>query len=127
MSWFNKKPKILIVEDEADIAEGLKARLLLENFDIILSADGKEGVEKARAERPDLILLDIMIPIIDGFEVCRILKKDEKTKAIPIIVLTALPHMDDAEKAFSSGANDFLNKPYTNERLLQKVYKLLPK
>lgn len=127
MSLFQKKKKVLIVEDEPDIAENLKARLALEGYRIVVASDGKTGVEKARKEKPDLILLDVMMPLLNGFEACKILKGDERTRAIPILVLTALPHVDDAEKAFDAGANDFLNKPYTNERLMQKVHKYLPK
>jgi DNA-binding response OmpR family regulator len=125
MGLFNSKKKILVIEDEPDIADGLKARLELEGYATAIGCNGKEGVEKARSEKPDLIILDVMMPIVDGFEACKILKKDEKTKTIPILMLTALPHINDVENAFSVGANDFLNKPYTNERLLDKVKKLL--
>jgi len=124
---FNRKKKILIVEDEPDIAESLKARLDLEDFEVQLAGKGEEGVTLARKQKPDLIILDVMLPGIDGYEVCKILKEDPKTQKIPILILTALPHLEDAEKAFSAGANEFLNKPYTNERLLIKVRKLLSK
>lgn len=123
--FFKRSKKILIVEDEQDIAENLKARLSLDKYKVVVAKDGKEGVEKARSEKPDLIILDVMLPYINGFDVCQILKIEEKTKAIPILMLTALPHMDDAEKGFQSGAADFLNKPYSNERLMQKVKKLI--
>jgi DNA-binding response OmpR family regulator len=114
-----------VVEDEADIAEGLKARLELEGFEVMISGDGEAGIHAARKETPNMIILDVMIPKINGFEVCSVLKNDVKTKDIPILILTALPQLDDAEKAFSAGANDFLNKPYLNDRLLKKVHKLL--
>lgn len=127
MGLFNRKKKILIVEDEPDIAESLKARLDLEDFEVQLAGKGEEGVTLARKQKPDLIILDVMLPGIDGYEVCKILKEDPKTQKIPILILTALPHLEDAEKAFSAGANEFLNKPYTNERLLIKVRKLLSK
>ena|SRR5258708_7096459 len=125
MSFFKSKQRILVVEDEADIADGLKARLELEKFEIILAKDGQSGVEKARTEKPDMIILDVMIPKIDGYDVCKILKTEIKTQDIPILILTALPHVEDAEKAFAAGANDFMNKPYTNDRLIHKVRKLL--
>ncbi len=127
MKLFRWKKKVLVIEDEPDIAGGLEARLDLEGYNVVLAKDGQEGVEKARAEKPDLILLDIMIPLLNGYDVLNLLKNDPHTKEIPVIVLTALPHVEDAENAFQAGAEDFINKPYTNERLMQKVYKYLPK
>ncbi|MCB4755943.1 MAG: response regulator [Elusimicrobia bacterium] len=125
MGLFEKSKKILIVEDEPDIAESLKARLRIEKYEVSIAANGQAGVEKARAEKPDLVILDVMLPDIDGYEVCRVLKSEKDTRSIPVLVLTALPHIKDADRAFEVGANDFLNKPYTNERLLAKVNKLL--
>jgi len=119
------KKKILIVEDEAAIADGLKARLSIEKFDVAIASDGVTGVEKARKLQPDLIILDVMLPDIDGFEICRILKRESATKAIPILFLTALPHIKDADQAYAVGGDDFLNKPYSNDRLIEKVKKLL--
>jgi len=126
MSLFGKsRKKILVVEDEPDIAEGLDARLGLADYDVIIAPDGKSGVEKARAEKPDLVVLDIMLPKIDGFEVCRIIKSEAGTKHIPVLMLTSLSMMGDVERAFDVGANDYLSKPFTNERLLAKVKSLL--
>ncbi len=116
-----------MVEDEPDIADSLKARLALENYDVVLAKDGKEGVEKARSEKPQLIILDVMLPLINGFDVCKILKGEQATKGIPIIILTAHPRVEDAEQALASGADDYLGKPYSNDRLMQKVRKFLPK
>ena len=127
MSVFDKKKKILVVEDEPDIAEALQARLELEEYEVEVAKDGQEGADKARSFKPDLILLDVMLPKVSGIEVCKVLKADEKTKSIPIVILTALPHIEDAEQAFQAGANDFINKPYTNDRLMQKIHKYLPK
>lgn len=125
MSFFSKKKKILVVEDEPDIASNIQGRLELEGFEVDIASNGKQGVEKSRTGKFHLIILDVMMPIVDGYEACGLIRKDEKTKSTPILMLTALPHVQDAEKAFAVGANDFLNKPYTNERLLQKVKKLL--
>lgn len=127
MGFFQKKKKILIVEDEPDIAASLAARLNMEGFKTSISTNGQEGVQKARSEKPDLILLDIMMPLLNGYDVLNLLKNDPSTRSIPVLVLTALPHVEDAENAFQAGAADFLNKPYTNERLVQKVRKILPK
>ena len=126
MNFFKKKgKKILVVEDEADIAENIQARLSLDNYQVVLASDGKSGVEKARKEKPDLVILDVMMPLVNGFDVCKILKTEAGTRDIPILILTALPHLDDVDKAYEVGANDFLNKPFTNDRLVQKVKKLL--
>jgi DNA-binding response OmpR family regulator len=97
----------------------------LENYDVVVAVNGQEGVKKARAEKPDLVLLDVMLPKIDGFEVCRIIKGEEATKRIPVLMLTSLSMVGDVEKAFAVGANDYLSKPFTNERLLAKVQSLL--
>ncbi|MFN0118851.1 MAG: PleD family two-component system response regulator [Elusimicrobiota bacterium] len=125
MDWFKKKKKIIVVEDEQDIADNIKARLELDGYIVLLAGNGKDGVDLIRKEKPSLVILDVMMPIIDGYEACKILKRDEETKSIPILILTALPYVNDVEKAFEVGANDFLNKPYTNERLMMKVNKLI--
>lgn len=128
MSLFGRSKKlILVVEDEPDIAESLDARLGLAGYDVAVAKDGKEGVSKARELKPDLVVLDVMLPKVDGFEVCRILKSEPKTKDIFILMLTALNSMGDVDRAFEVGANDYLNKPFTNERLLAKIEKLLGK
>ena len=127
MRFFQKKRTILVVEDEADIAEGLKARLVIESFNVELASNGQEGVEAARKLRPDLIIMDVMMPVVNGLDACAALKSDANTKHIPILMLTALPHVKDVEEALHAGANDFLNKPYSNERLLKKIDALLSK
>ena len=81
----------------------------------------------ARKMKPDLIIMDVMMPIVNGLDACAALKSDDDTKQIPILMLTALPHMKDVENAFHVGADDFLNKPYSNERLLKKIETLLAK
>ncbi len=127
MGFFQRKKTILIVEDETDIAESLKARLMIESFNVLLAANGQDGVEAARKSKPDLIIMDVMMPVVNGFDACAALKSDNNTKQIPILMLTALPHMKDVENAFHVGADDFLNKPYSNERLLKKIDVLLSK
>lgn len=125
MSLFEKKKKVLVVEDQPDLAESIKIRLSLENWDILIAKDGPEGVKRTRESMPDLILLDVMLPKLDGFEVCRILKTDPNTKNIPIVMLTALQSVGDVDRAFEVGANDYVSKPFTNERLLAKLKKLI--
>jgi two-component system alkaline phosphatase synthesis response regulator PhoP len=121
------KKKILVVEDEPDIAESLQLRLDMAGYAIVTAVDGQEAIVKAKAESPDLVLLDLMIPKMDGYEVCRVLRSAEVTKTTPILILTALQMVGDVDKAFEAGANDYLSKPFTNERLLAKIEKLLPK
>ena len=121
-----KKKKILVVEDNLDIAENLEARLTVQGYEVLMAPDGKEGVEKTRAELPDLVILDVMMPKIDGYQACRIIKQDKKTRHIPVLMLTSLQLMGDAEKAFEAGADDFLSKPFTNDQLLRKIRKHVP-
>ncbi len=121
------KKKILVVDDEPDIADSLKLRLDMAGYDVVTAVNGQEAVEKARSEKPDLILLDLMMPKMDGYEVCHVLRSNEDTKKTPVVVLTALQMVGDIDKAFEAGANDYISKPFTNERLLAKIQKLLPK
>ena len=118
-------PKILIVEDDFAIADNLKALLQIKGHKVTFAADGQAGVETARREIPDLILLDIMLPKLGGFDVCRILKSEPKTQGIKIIILTGLGRMGDVETAFSAGATDYLVKPVDSERLMKKIDSVL--
>ncbi len=119
------KKRILVVEDEPDISDSIQLRLDMAGFEVCQAKDGQEALRVAKSEKPDLILLDIMMPKMDGYEVCRVLRSSETTKRIPILILTALQMVGDVDKAFEVGANDYLGKPFTNERLLAKVQKLL--
>ena len=119
------KKTILIVEDEALIAEGLQARLSVEGYEIRVAEDGQAAVEQVRKHPPDLVLLDIMLPKINGWEVCKLIRGDPKTEKIPIIMLTSLTQIKDSEKAFEAGANDYLTKPFETGRLLEKIRKFL--
>lgn len=119
--------KILVVEDDFSLAENLEALLKTKGFDVVLAPDGEIGLEKAKTYMPDIVLLDIMIPRISGFEVCRRLRSDEKTRHIKILMTTGLDRMADVEKAFSVGAADYLVKPFNGERLFKKIAKVLKK
>jgi two-component system response regulator MprA len=120
-----RRKKILVVEDEPQLAESLEARLQLEGFHVVKAADGKEGVDQARTHQPDLVIMDLMLPKVNGFDACKMIKADGRTKHIPVLVLTALQTLGDTNDAFDSGADDFLAKPCTGEKLLAKVRKLL--
>jgi two-component system cell cycle response regulator DivK len=121
-------PKILYVEDNDDNLYMLTLRFeAVGGYEIMPAADGADGVAKAAAERPDLILMDLNLPVVDGWEATRRLKGDPATRDIPIIALTAHAMAGDREKALAAGADDFDTKPVEFERLLAKVHRLLKK
>lgn len=117
--------KILIVEDERAIAENLQALLAAKGYVVILADDGADGIAKARLERPDVMLLDIMLPKMGGFDVCKILKANPAMKKTKIIMITGLGRMGDVEKAFQNGADDYIIKPFDTQRLFKKLDKAL--
>jgi CheY-like chemotaxis protein len=118
-------PKILLVEDNELNRDMLSRRLVRSGFDVVIAMDGQEGVAMAASEAPDLILMDISLPVIDGWEATRRLKADVGTKAIPIIALTAHAMAQDREQAFAVGCDDFDTKPVELPRLLAKIAALL--
>ena len=113
--------KILVVDDVPTNVLLLRVLLKNENFQVVTANCGQMCVEQAKAEHPDLILLDVMMPDIDGFQTANILKGDDETKDIPIIFLTALNSPQDLVKGFQAGANDFLSKPFNKDELLTRV------
>jgi DNA-binding response OmpR family regulator len=114
------KPKVLVVDDELEIREGI--RDLLENeFETFTAADGLEALDGAREKKPDLILLDLMMPRMSGLEACKVLREDESTKHIPVFILTAYHSLDHKVKAFENGADDFLAKPFEIEELMARL------
>lgn len=119
-------PKILLVEDNEMNRDMLSRRLARSGFEIVIAVDGREGVEKATSERPDLILMDMSLPIMDGWEATRHVKADPGTRAIPVIALTAHAMSVDRDKAMAAGCDDFDTKPVDLPRLLEKIRALLP-
>jgi DNA-binding response OmpR family regulator len=119
------KRKILVVEDDWGTAEIIKSIVTRGGYEAHLASDGRDAVEKARAVSPHVILLDAMLPGMDGYAVCRVLRNEPAFNKTRIIMLTSLTQIGDAEKAFQVGANDFMGKPFTMERLLQKIQKNL--
>jgi|UniRef100_A0A7C6EAP3 two-component system alkaline phosphatase synthesis response regulator PhoP len=117
--------RILVVDDEPDILLVLKQRLMQAGFSVLVAATGPEALEVARKEVPDLIILDLMLPGIDGYQICGILKHDRRYMKIPIIILTARSQKKDYELGISVGADAYLTKPFDSEVLLAKVYELL--
>jgi two-component system cell cycle response regulator DivK len=121
-------PKLLYVEDNDDNLYMLSLRFEgLDGYEMISATDGALGVDKAASDRPDLILMDLNLPVVDGWEAIRRLKADERTRAIPIIALTAHAMAGDREKALAAGADDFDTKPVVFDRLLDKVRSALGK
>lgn len=119
--------KILFVEDEPDQIALVKMRLESNGFKFVSAMDGEEGLKKVYEEKPDLILLDLLMPKMTGDELCRIIKEDEKTKHIPIIVLTAYGAEDLEEKCLVCGAYECIRKPYDSKALVEKIKKILSK
>ena len=117
--------KILIVEDNEMNRDMLSRRLMRKGFDVVMAVDGKEGVEMAKTEYPDIILMDLSLPIMDGWEATSTLKADSETKSIPIIVLTAHAMAGDREKALGAGADEYDTKPIEFKRLLGKIKEFL--
>ena len=116
----NRK-RILVVDDEARVREMIEFRLRQYGFDVIQAADGREALAVASKEQPDLVLLDVMMPELDGFQVCSRLKQHEATQHIPVVMLTAKAEAKDVTRAFNSGAVDYVVKPYDPVVLQQKV------
>src|SRR5882762_5682431 len=118
-------PKILLVEDNEMNRDMLSRRLERRGFNVSIALDGAEGLQRARTEAPDLILMDMSLPVVDGWEATRQLKADEATRRIPIIALTAHAMASDEQKARDSGCDDFDTKPIELPRLLEKMEALL--
>ena len=118
-------PKILIVEDDELNRDSLRRLLRRRGFEIVLANDGEEGVAVARAEAPDLILMDMSLPVVDGWEATRQIKADPAMQATPIIALTAHAMTSDRDKALAAGCDDFDTKPIDLDRLLPKIHALL--
>ncbi len=117
--------RILVVEDEPELVKALEVRLKTQDYDVITAFDGEEGLRKAREESPDLIILDIMLPKMDGFKVSRLLKFDERYKHIPVIMLTAKSEREDKSLGEETGADEYITKPFEWEHLSEMVKKHL--
>lgn len=116
---------ILIVEDNEMNRDMLSRRLVRKGYEVLLAVDGEEGVEVARANAPDLILMDMSLPVVDGWEATRRLKADDRLKHIPVIALTAHAMANDRDKALEAGCDDYDTKPIELPRLLAKMEALL--
>lgn len=119
------QPRILIVEDERGLVQALNWHFTREGYETIVAGDGQEGLRKAKTLAPDIVLLDLMLPGIGGLDVCRELRVNERTRHIPIIMITAKSEETDQIVGFSMGADDYVTKPFSNKVLLQRVKALL--
>jgi DNA-binding response OmpR family regulator len=119
------RKKILVVEDDLDLVELLKFNLAKAGFSVVAATEGPEGLKKARNWLPDLILLDLMLPQLDGFAVCEILRRDGSTRSIPIIILTAMSGQLARLAGMGAGADDYICKPFSTKVLLKSMETLL--
>src|SRR5215471_8979078 len=120
-----RKSRILIADDNAPNVELLEAFLADVDCELAVAVDGRDTLDKVASFNPDLILLDVMMPKLSGFEVCRTLKQDPKTKDIMVLMVTALNELGDIERAVDSGTDDFLSKPVNKLELLKRVENML--
>ena len=117
--------KILLVDDEADLASILSMRLIVCGYTVIVASNGEQALELAKREMPDLLVTDLLLPKINGYEVCRMLKMDDRFKQLPIIVTSALHEQPEREQAVESGADAYFVKPFDMGLFLVKVNELL--
>lgn len=116
-----KKSRILVVDDEPDLVELVRHHLAREHYDVVTAGDGETGLAEARRRLPDLVVLDLMLPGIDGLEVCRRLRSDPRTTHIPIVMLTAKGEESDAVIGLSQGADDYVRKPFGMKELVARI------
>jgi len=120
-----EKPRILLVDDEPSIVKMVGRRLEVEGFTVSVAGDGQEGLAKAQAEQPDLLILDLMLPKLNGYEICTMLKQDIRYQKIPIILFTAKTQDKDEKLGMECGANAYVRKPFRAPELLETIRKLL--
>jgi two-component system, cell cycle response regulator DivK len=118
-------PKVLLVEDNEMNRDMLSRRLIRRGFEVVFAANGQQGVDLARSEKPDIILMDMSLPVMDGWEATRRIKADDTMRRIPVIGLTAHAMSGDREKAIEAGCDDYDSKPVEIDRLLGKINRLL--
>jgi CheY-like chemotaxis protein len=117
--------RILVVDDEPDILKVIEVRLKAQGYEILTAVDGKEALDLIQQQKPDLVLLDLRLPVMDGYEVCRRMKSDNELKGIPVIILTATVPEKLAQKMEELKADDYMTKPFVPENLLKKVKKFV--
>jgi DNA-binding response OmpR family regulator len=116
-----ERKKILVVDDEVDLVKTVQFSLEAEGYKVLVSYNGEDALNQSRKENPDLILLDVMLPKLDGYKVCRLLKFDDRYKHIPILMLTAKTQQKDRSLGMETGADEYITKPFDMEELMEKV------
>ncbi len=119
------KTRILLVDDEPDLVQMVSVRLTAAGYEVAKAYDGQEALAKVKEVHPDLIILDLMLPKLDGYKVCRLLKFDERTRPIPILIFTARAQVEDVTLATECGADAYITKPFEAKMLLGKIQELL--
>ena len=119
------KKKILVVDDEAEIVKALQIKLEVSGYEVLIAYDGEEGLERVRKEKPDLLILDLILPEVGGYKVCDLLKADARYDKIPIIMLTAKTQEEDIWVGEEVGADAYITKPFEYQVLLSEIKKLL--
>jgi len=122
----NSKSKILIIDDDPDALETMTAVLETHDYQVLTALSGLEGISKASKEKPDLIIMDVLMPEVDGFVTCKMIKENKEIKNIPVILLTGTGMVGDVEKGFAAGAKDFMIKPIDWDKFFLKIKKLIP-
>jgi len=119
------KGRILVVDDEIYIVHILDFSLGMEGYEVVTALDGEQALEKVKTEKPDLIVLDIMMPKLDGYEVCKNIKSSASTQHIPVILLSAKGRNVDQKLGFDVGADDYITKPFSPRKLVERINQLL--
>lgn len=120
----SKKHKILLVDDEPSIVKMVAKRLEVAGFEVVVAMDGEEALESARAQSPDVIILDLMLPKLNGYEVCAALKRDPQYQKIPIIMFSARVQEKDEKAGLECGADAYLRKPFQSQELVERIHLL---
>ena len=120
-----EKQRILLVDDEPDLVQMISLRLKSVGYEVVTACDGQEALEQVKQTKPDLLILDLMLPKLDGYKVCRLLKFDERTKELPILIFTARAQEQDIKLASECGADAYLTKPFEAKVILGKLQELL--
>jgi DNA-binding response OmpR family regulator len=119
------KKRILVVDDEPDLVETVKCRLEANQYEVLIATDGQAGLTAARQTHPDLVILDLMLPKMNGYEVCTMLKQDGQYEAIPVVLFTAKVQAKDEQIGRDCGANAYIRKPFQSKELLETIQSLL--
>ena len=119
------KKRILVVDDETELVKAIEIRLRQAGYEVLTAYDGQQGLETGRKERPDLIILDLMLPKMDGYKVCALLKADTRYNKIPIVMFTAKAQAEDMKLGKEVGADAYITKPFDHQVLLEKIKELI--